>query len=196
MQDAAPLALEVQRPHPAEMRAVAQDLWSLRATIDGACKDDLETLAMMLSHKFPRKDLAAVLHEAIRCGIEKHGKRRGAVRPARKVKARSPKDPSFASAELRRQVWERDQGRCAWVGPDGKRCHSRWQVEVDHVDPAARGGKATLDRLRLLCRGHNLLHAEEVYGREHMRKYRKGTVTDLGGSSGAVPMAREAMAAG
>ena len=195
-QDAAPLALESPRPHPAEMRAVSQDLWSLRVTIDGACKGDLETLLMMLSHKLPRKDLAAVLHEAIRCGIEKHGKRQGAVKPARKVKARPPKDPSFVSAELRRQIWERDQGRCAWVGPDGKRCDSRWQVEVDHVDPAARGGKATLDRLRLLCRGHNLLHAEDVYGQEHMQKYRKGTVTDLAGSGGAVPMVREAMAAG
>ncbi len=195
-QDATPLALEVPRPHPAEMRAVAQDRWSLRVTIDGACRDDLETLAAMLSHKFPRKDLAGVLHEAIRCGIEKQGKRRGAVKPPRKVKARSIKDPTFVSAELRRQVWERYQGRCAWVGPDGKRCDSRWQVEVDHVDAVARGGQATIDRLRLLCRGHNLLHAAEVYGRGHMRKYRRGTVTDLGGSCGPTPMAREPMAAG
>ena len=121
---------------------------------------------------------------------------RKSVKPARKVKATSPKDPAFVSAGLRRQVWERDQGRCAWVGPDGKRCGSRWQVEVDHIDAAARGGKATLDRLRLLCAAHNLLYAEETYGREHMRKYRKGRFTDLGGGGGAVPMAWEAMAAG
>src|SRR5574341_124301 len=171
----APFALtDDPRPRPAELRAVSESLWSLRVTIDSACKDDLETLAMMLSHKFPRKDLAAVLHEAIRCGIEKHGKRKGAVKPAYKVKAMPPKDATFVSAELRRQVWERDEGRCAWVGPDGKRCDSRWQPQVEHIDAAARGGKATLDRLRLLCKGHNLLYAEETYGREHMRKYRKG----------------------
>ncbi|HEU4383397.1 MAG TPA: HNH endonuclease signature motif containing protein [Anaeromyxobacteraceae bacterium] len=198
LQGAAPLALEeAPRPHPAEMRAVSQDLWSLRVTIDGACKDDLETLAMMLSHKFPRKDLAAVLHEAIRCGIEKHGKRQGAVKPARKTPEATPtKDPAGIPAELRRQVWERDGGCCAWVGPDDRRCGSRWQLQVDHVDPVGRGGRATIDRLRLLCKSHNLLYAEQVYGREHMRKYRKGRFTDLAGSGGAVPMAREAMAAG
>src|SRR5574341_186955 len=193
----APFALtEDPRPRPAELRAVSESLWSLRVTIDRACKEDLETLRMLLSHKVPKGDLAAVLHEAIRCGIEKHGKRKGAVSPARKVKVTSPESLTRVSAEVRRQVWERDQGRCAWVGSDGKRCNSSWQLELDHVHPAARGGPATLANLRLACRAHNLLHAEEVYGREHMRKYRKGTLTDLAGSDGAVPMAREPMAVG
>ncbi len=192
-----PLGLvETPRPRSAEMRPVSEDQWSLRVTIDGACKDDLETLAMLLSHKFPRKDLAAVLHEAIRCGIEKHGKRKGAVTPTRKVKGAPPKDPTSVSAEVRRKVWERDQGRCAWVGPDGKRCNSRWQLEVDHIDPAARGGPASLGNLRLACKAHNLLHAEEVYGPDHIRKYRKGESTDLGDSCGGVPMVREPQAAG
>jgi len=182
----------------AEMRAVSEGQWSLRVTVDRALRDDLETLSMLLSHKMRKGDLAAVLHEAIRCGIEKHGKRQGAVRPARKVAPRAtpPKDPAAIPAEMRRQVWERDQGRCAWTGQDGKRCNSRWQVEVDHLDPAARGGTARLDRLRLACRLHNFLHAEEVYGRRHMRKYRKGESTIAGGGSLEVPLAREAQAAG
>jgi hypothetical protein len=184
------------RPARQEMRAVSQERWSLRVTVDRALKDDLETLSMLLSHKVPKGNLAGVLHEAIRCGIEKHGKRKGAVRPARKVTPRATKDPAAIPAELRRQVWERDQGRCAWVGPDEKRCNSRWQVEVDHLDPAARGGRARLDRLRLACRLHNFLYAEEVYGREHMRKYRKGESTTAGGGSPEVPLAREAQAAG
>jgi 5-methylcytosine-specific restriction endonuclease McrA len=139
-----------------------------------------------------------VLHEAIRCGLEKHGRRKGAVKPARKVaaKAASPKDPATVTAEVRRQVWERDQGRCAWTSPDGKRCDSRWQVEVDHVEAAGRGGPATLGNLRLACRQHNLLHAEEDYGGEHLQKYRTGTFTDLGGSSRGPPIARETQAAG
>ncbi len=127
-----------------------------------------------------------MLHEAIRCGIEKHGKRKGAVRPARKVAPKAPsKDPAAIPAEVRRQVWERDRGRCAWTGPDGKRCGSRWQLEVDHVDPVARGGTSALGGLRVLCRMHNLLYAEQVYGREFMRKYRKGESAIDGGSGGA-----------
>jgi 5-methylcytosine-specific restriction endonuclease McrA len=181
------------------MRAVSEGQWSLRATIDRACKDDLETLSMLLSHKVRRGDLAAVLHEAIRCGIEKHGKRKGAVRPARKVapKAAPSKDPAAIPAEVRRQVWERDGGRCAWTGPDGKRCGSRWKLEVDHVRPPSRGGTSTLDEIRLACRAHNLLYAEQVYGREFMRKYRKGeSAIDGGGSGGAGRATHGAHAAG
>jgi 5-methylcytosine-specific restriction endonuclease McrA len=180
------------------MRAVSEGQWSLRATIDRACKDDLETLSMLLSHKVPRGDLAAVLHEAIRCGIEKHGKRKGAVKPGRKVapKAAPSKDPAAIPAEVRRQVWERDGGRCAWTGPDGKRCGSRWQLEVDHVDPVARGGTSALGAVRVLCRMHNLLYAEQVYGREFMQKYRKGESTIDGGSGGAGRARREVHIAG
>ncbi len=77
-----PLVLQGPRSRTAEMRAISEGQWSLRVTVDRACKDDLETLSMLLSHKVPKGDLAAVLHEAIRCGIEKHGKRKGAVKPA------------------------------------------------------------------------------------------------------------------
>ena len=97
--------------------------------------------------------------------------------------------------ERRRQVWERDGGRCAWTGPDGRRCGSRWKLEVDHVRPPSRGGTSALDNLRLTCQQHNLLHAEEVYGRELMRKYRKGE-SATGGGSPAWPTAREAQASG
>ncbi len=123
-----------------------------------------------------------MLHEAIRCGIEKHGKRKGAVKPARKVAPKAPsKDPAAIPAEVRRQVWERDGGRCAFTGPDGRGCGSRWKLEVDHVLPPSRGGKSTLDGVRLACRVHNMLHAEQVYGREFMRKYRKGEFAIAGG---------------
>jgi 5-methylcytosine-specific restriction endonuclease McrA len=164
---------------PVELRAVSEDRWSLRVTIDRGLKEDLETLKNLLGHKVPNGDLAAVLHEAVRCGIERHGKRKGAVRPARARKeppTPSPDaDPRAIPAEVRRQVWERDGGSCTWVGEDGRRCGSRFQVEIDHVDPVARGGTATLDRLRLACRAHNRRYAELVYGEEHMAQFRRCT---------------------
>ncbi|WP_332842342.1 HNH endonuclease [Anaeromyxobacter terrae] len=159
--------------------AVTESHWSLRVTLDRACKEDLETLRCLLSHKLPDGDLAAVLHEAIRCAIDKHGKRKGAVAPERKTKrpeamaARSPEATSTISAIVRRSVWKRDGGRCAWVGPDGCRCNSRWKLELDHICPLALGGPSTIDNLRLVCRAHNLLHAERTFGREHMEGFRR-----------------------
>ena len=145
-------SVSVPRPRrddpAAEMQAVSEDRWSLRVTIDRGFKEDLETLGMLLSHKVPRGDLAAVLHEAIRTAIEKHGKRKGAVAPARK---RSPKpeapgrDPRAIPIEVRRAVWKRDGGCCTWTAPDGRRCGSRWQLELDHIVPPLLGGSSAVD---------------------------------------------------
>lgn len=82
-----------------------------------------------------------------------------------------------------REVWKRDGGRCAWKGDDGRRCDSRWQLEVDHVRPLRLGGTLSIGNLRLLCRAHNMLHAEQVYGREHMDRFRRGGLTIAGDSS-------------
>ena len=161
----------------AEMHAVSEDRWSLRVTIDRDLKEDLETLATLLSHKVPRGNLAAVLREAIRCAIEKHGKRKGAVAPARKRSpppaARESSDPRATPMEVRREVWKRDGGRCTWTGPDGRRCDSRWRLELDHIEPPLFGGRSTVANLRLRCRAHNLLYAEQVYGREYMDRFRR-----------------------
>jgi 5-methylcytosine-specific restriction endonuclease McrA len=184
-----------------EMRAVTENYWSLRVTIDRTCKEDLDTLKSLLAHKVPDGDLEAVLHEAIRCAIEKHGKRKGAVAPARKANRSAPPAPkhtdatSAIPAEVRREVWTRDGGRCAWIAADGRRCNSRWKLELDHIQPAALGGTSTVDNLRVACRPHNLLHAEQTYGREHMERFRResGESQRLPPSAGAVPDAGVAM---
>jgi hypothetical protein len=197
---AAPVRAPEARP---TMRPVAADTFSLRVTVDAEFKQDLERLTELLSHKVPRGDLGAVLREALRCAIEKHGKRKGAVEPARKRSAAAPSATgggkpgelrSAIPAEVRRQVWKRDGGQCTWRGPDGHRCTSRWKLEVDHIDPAARGGAATVDRLRLLCRAHNDLYAEQTYGKAHMARFRRAARLRTGGfaissdSEGAPPL--------
>ena len=59
-------------------------------------------------------------------------------------------------AAVKRQVWERDQGRCSYVDRDsGRRCGSRYLLQVDHVFPYALGGSAEPDNLRLLCAAHH-----------------------------------------
>lgn len=73
---------------------------------------------------------------------------------------------------VRRQVWTRDGGCCTFVAVDGTRCGSRARLELDHVHPRALGGPDTVDNLRLRCRAHNLLYAEQVFGVEHMARFR------------------------
>ena len=73
---------------------------------------------------------------------------------------------------MRDAVWARDRGRCTFVSPGGKRCGSRWDLEIDHIVPVARGGESRPENLRLLCSRHNRLEAERVFGEEHMARFK------------------------
>ena len=81
-------------------------------------------------------------------------------RPHRDATARTRHVP----APVRDQVFLRDQGQCAYVSPGGRRCGSRYVLQIDHIQPVARGGASTMDNLRLLCAYHNRLEAERVMG--------------------------------
>jgi hypothetical protein len=181
----APLALASPTapvPERAEVRPVSADRYSLRVTIDAGCKAELDRLVALLSHS-TRGDLAEVLREAIRCALVKHGKLKGAVAPERtkaprKKGADAPEvasdDPRFIPAAVKRAVWRRDCGCCAWVSPDGKRCGSTWNLQLGHIRPVALGGQSTVENVRLECLSHNSFEAVRVFGREHMARFARG----------------------
>ncbi|MDE0221076.1 MAG: HNH endonuclease, partial [Spirochaetaceae bacterium] len=59
-------------------------------------------------------------------------------------------------AAVKRQVWQRDGGRCSYLDrKTGRRCNSRHLIEIDHIMPYALGGGADPGNLRLLCRAHH-----------------------------------------
>ena len=59
-------------------------------------------------------------------------------------------------AGVRREVWRRDQGCCSYVDRHtGRRCGSRFFLEIDHIVPVARGGGAEPANLRLRCSAHH-----------------------------------------
>jgi hypothetical protein len=56
------------------------------------------------------------------------------------------------------------------VAADGHRCETRSFLEFDHERPKGRGGTSEAKNIRLLCRAHNLLAAERIYGEEYIRR--------------------------
>ena len=66
-------------------------------------------------------------------------------------------------AAVRREVWARDEGRCAFVGTSG-RCAERGFLEFHHVIPFADGGTTDAANLQLRCRAHDAFEAEEWFG--------------------------------
>jgi 5-methylcytosine-specific restriction endonuclease McrA len=66
-------------------------------------------------------------------------------------------------AAVRRAVWKRDKGQCAFVGSMG-RCTERGFLEYHHVIPFADGGATRADNLELRCRAHNAFEDERWSG--------------------------------
>jgi hypothetical protein len=141
-----------------EVQFMASD--ELRAKIEQA--QDL------LRHRIPNGDLAAVVERAFdvlvwHLRLEKFGR---TDRPQRTP--RQSADPGHVSNEVKREVASRDEERCAFVGTNGERCPARGFLEFDHVHPRALGGDGSAENVRLLCRAHNALAAERVFGRERV----------------------------
>ena len=69
----------------------------------------------------------------------------------------------YIPAAVRRQVWARDQGQCAFVGSQG-RCVETGFLEFHHLLPYAAGGEPSVDNIELRCRPHNVYEAERYFG--------------------------------
>src|SRR6478735_526498 len=62
----------------------------------------------------------------------------------------SPERTRYLSADARREIHQRDSGRCAFVSASGQRCDARTFLQLDHVVPFARRGSNEVSNLRLL----------------------------------------------
>jgi hypothetical protein len=76
-----------------------------------------------------------------------------------------PGESRHIPSAIRRAVLERDGLRCTWQGPDGVRCQSRAWLEHDHAHPRGQGGPHDTTNIRIYCRPHNQLSAEQTYGK-------------------------------
>src|SRR5882672_3145316 len=164
------------------------DRFLLKLTIGRCTREKLRYAQALLSHAVPSGDVAQVLHRALDTLIVELEKRKlgAGTRRKPKVGARTPQRsraqlPSrpglsarirYVPARVRRAVWERDGGQCTFVSAAGHRCESRRFLEFDHIDPVARGGRATLEGMRLRCRAHNQYEAERAFGAGFMSQKR------------------------
>jgi len=82
-------------------------------------------------------------------------KLRSTAAPAVKTSGRRTAIP----ISLQRLIYQRAQACCEYVSATGQRCRSRYQTQVDHIVPLAKGGGNEPANLRVLCRTHNLSEA-------------------------------------
>ena len=128
-------------------------------------------------------DVAQLLERALdalidRCEKRKFGGSRAAVSRIRRSfpslgtgKALEGAKPLRPSPRPARRVGARP-GQCTFLSAAGRRCAARRFLEFDHVEPVARGGRATIEGMRLRCRAHNQYEAERVFGAGFMDRKR------------------------
>ncbi|MFX1478488.1 MAG: HNH endonuclease [Promethearchaeota archaeon] len=68
-----------------------------------------------------------------------------------KVKGKSRHIP----AEVKREVWKRDKGRCV-------NCGGKEDVEYDHIIPFSKGGSNTATNIQILCKRCNLEKKDQI----------------------------------
>jgi len=81
-------------------------------------------------------------------------------------------------AAVRSAVWLRDEARCTFVDARGVRCRATTALELHHEQPFARGGPSSAENLRLRCRAHNELAAEQDFGRDVMLARKEGATSN------------------
>jgi hypothetical protein len=131
-------------------------------TADGGLIRLLDRLRALLRHKHPSGRLEDLVKEAAECLLDKIDPDR--AKPSRPLKAERKRSRLVPRA-VKREVWRRDLGRCAYISDDGRRCESRDALEYDHVLPWALGGVSDdAANIRLLCRPHNQRLAQRRFG--------------------------------
>ena len=157
---------------PAKVSPLAPGRYAIQCTVSREIHDKLRHAQELLGHSVPSGDLAQVLDRALDALIAKleHDKFAKTEHPR---PCKRSDDARHIPASVKRAVWQRDGGRCTFVGENGHRCESRTRLEFDHVEPVAIGGHATVKGLRLRCRAQNQHEAERAFGRDFMNARRR-----------------------
>ena len=141
-------------------------------TFDDETVDLLLRAQALLGHTLPSSDYVEVLKRLLQDWVRAAECRKYGLTEKPRER-RSAGNGRYVPAEVKRAVVKRDGGRCTFVGDDKRRCGTRKDLEFDHVTPVAKGGRTTVENLRLRCRRHNQVEADRVFGEGFMERKRE-----------------------
>ena len=168
-----PTVTTTPRPH-AEIKPLGPERYKIQFTVSRETYEQLRQAQDLLRHVIPNGDPAAIFERAIGLLIKQLSKSKLAAakqpstrsRPVVQTHERESRKSRHIPSAVRREVWTRDGGRCAFKGDQG-RCSETGFLEFHHVVPFAAGGNTAADNLELRCRAHNAYEAERYFGFRH-----------------------------
>ena len=155
-----PAAMPAPPPttRPAVIRPLAPERYKVQFTVGVETFERLGRVQDLMRHRVPDGDVAAIFDRALTLLLEYLAKTKLAATVHPRGTRGTPQRSRTIPAAVRREVWARDEGRCAFVGVHG-RCTERGFLEFHHVRPFAAGGAATADNIEIRCRAHNQYEA-------------------------------------
>ena len=158
-------ATTIWHVHAAVVTPLAPDRYKLQVTLTGETHQKLRRAQTLARHMLPDGDVASILDHALTLLVSDLERRRfaRAASPRPEHQGERPASGRHIPAAVKRAVWQRDEGRCAFVGRAG-RCGETAFLEFHHVVPYAERGPATADNIQLRCRAHNQYEARLYFG--------------------------------
>ena len=167
-----PVLRPVSRPI---VQVIAPARYRVQFTIGEEARDRLRRVQALLRREIPDGDEAAIFDRALtlllahvekaKLGVAARPGTKGSIRPGTdNHRCHVGRTCRYIPYWVKRIVWRRDGGRCAFVSSGGRRCMERTFLEFHHVETHARGGAATVENISLRCRRHNQYEAELVFG--------------------------------
>lgn len=152
------------RPALPVVRPLAPELYRVQVTISADTRAKLRQVQDLLRHRNPNGDVAVIFDRAVTMLLQHLERTKLAATQRPRGEQEGPRTGSrHIPASVKREVWARDSGRCAFVGARG-RCTETGFLEFHHVEPFARCGPTTATNLELRCRSHNGYEAMLYFG--------------------------------
>ena len=163
-------ATVVRRLRSAVVTPLAPELYMLQVTLTRETHEKLRRAQALARHTLPLGDVGAILDRALTLLIDQIERRRFAsVASPRPGSAKAPAAGRHIPSVVKRAVWKRDEGCCAFVGNTGRCCETGF-LEFHHVEPYVVGGAPTVDNIQLRCRAHNQYEARVFLGDSLVRE--------------------------
>ena len=143
-----------------DVACLSPDRYRIQFTIGLETRNKLQEVQDLLRHSIRDGDLGEIFDRALTTLLQKAQRQRFAAGCAASRLERPVMPGSrYIPARVRRAVWRRDKGRCAFVGAQG-RCSETTLLQFHHRIPFADGGAATRENIELRCAEHNRYEAE------------------------------------
>ena len=143
--------------------ALAPERFRVQFTVGKETHEKLRFVQDMLRREIPDGDPGAIFDRALTLLLEDVARTKMAATSAPQPDRVTAPGSRHIPAAVKRAVWFRDRGQCAFVSRQGRRCKQRAFLELHHIQPFALGGEATTENIALRCRGHNVYEAEIAF---------------------------------